>query len=111
MLAPQAFANWLSTHKHTDKKLGHTYLYHSRSDAHSIALCLAILNDILTRCPILQVQAIRGEVVCGINLAHKWIRTNKKKTLDLAIGRPQEPIIGTPALEAAKVSDNLRIVQ
>jgi hypothetical protein len=111
MLAPQAFSSWLDQHRHRDKKLRHTYLYHSRSDAHSIALCLAILGDILARCPVLQDQALRGDVACGINLKHKWLATNKKKTLDLAIGRPPEPIAGGHALEVAKSSDDLRIVK
>src|SRR2546427_2892969 len=111
MLAPQAFANWLSTHKHTDKKLGHTYLYHSRSDAHSIALCLAILNDILARCPVLQEQALMGDVACGINLQHKWQTTNKKKTIDLAIGCPAQVIRGSSALKKATSSSDLRIVK
>jgi hypothetical protein len=111
MLAPEAFARWLSNHRHTDKKLGHIYLYHSRSDAHSIALCLAILKDILNRCPVLQEQAIRGEVACGINLQHKWKTTNKRKTLDLAIGRPGDDLRGTTALEEAIASSTLRIVK
>ena len=111
MLAPQAFANWLSNHRHRDKKLGHTYLYHPRSDAHSIALCLAILNDILTRCPVLQEQALRGDIACGINLKYRWPTTNKKKTLDLAIGRPAHALRGSPALKEAMTSSDLRIVK
>ena len=111
MLAPQAFANWLSNHRHRDKKLGHTYLYHPRSDAHSIALCLAILNDILTRCPVLQEQALRGDIACGINLKYRWPTTNKKKTLDLAIGRPAHALRGSPALKEAMTGSDLRIVK
>ncbi len=111
MLAPEAFTDWLSKHKHKDKKLGHTYLYHSRSDAHSIALCLAVLNDILERSPFLQEQALRGEVARGINLVHRWLSTNKKKTLDLAIGRPISPLQGTAPLEEAKAGSGLRIVK
>ncbi len=111
MLAPEAFAEWLSKHRHRDKKLGHTYLYHSRSDKHSNALCRAILRDILERCPVLQEQALSGKVACGINLKHKWAATNKMKSLDLALGLPINPLRGTPPLEEAKASSALRIVK
>lgn len=111
MLAPEAFAEWLSNHRHRDKKLGHTYLYHSRSDAHSIALCLGILNDILDRCPVLQQQALRGDVACGINLKHKWAAAKKVKTLDLALGLPLNPLKGTPPLSESKAKRALRIVK
>lgn len=39
MKGPKRFAAWLSAHQHVDRRYGHIYHYHSRSDAHSIALC------------------------------------------------------------------------
>ena len=85
MTAPQRFAEWLSAHEHKDPRYGWVYNYHSRSDAHSIALCTLILDDVLTACPVLTSQALRDQVVYGINAKHVF-PNGKKKTLDLAIG-------------------------
>jgi hypothetical protein len=93
MNAPERFAIWLSTHEHRDRRYGHVYRYHSRSNAHSIALCTYILEDLLDRCPILQTQAARGEVAYGINLSYIWPTTRKVKNLDLAVGRPAARIL------------------
>lgn len=68
MSAPQKFAEWMSTHRHVDPRFGHVYRYHSRSDAHSIALCTEILKDLAQACPVLRSQAERGEIVFGINV-------------------------------------------
>jgi hypothetical protein len=88
VLAPEKFAQWMATHEHVDKKLGFVYRYHPRSDAHSIALCRFILEDLLDHCESLREQGLAGRVIYGINHEHQWPR--KKKTLDLAIG------FGTP---------------
>jgi hypothetical protein len=85
MSAPQQFAAWLSAHEHKDPKYGWVYHYHSRSDAHSIALCTLILEDLLFACPILSEHALADQVVYGINARHVF-PNGKKKTLDLAIG-------------------------
>ena len=92
MNAPERFAVWLSSHSHTDRRFGHIYRYHPRSDVHSVILCTYILEDLLERCPILREQASRAEVSYGINVRHIWPTTQKSKTLDLAVGRPVSPI-------------------
>ena len=96
MSAPEQFATWMTNHKHRDRRFGHVYRYHPRSDAHSVALCTLIMEDLLERCPILQDQAARGQVAYGINVGHQWPRTGKRKNLDLAVGIPTAPIHGTP---------------
>lgn len=88
MNAPEKFAEWLSDHKHTDKKYGHTYHYHPRSDAHSIQLCTLIVADIIQLSPVLRDQMSRGQVAFGINVSHRWATTGKQKTIDLVIGQP-----------------------
>ena len=93
MNAPERFAAWLSTAEHRDRRFGHLYRYHPRSNAHSIALCRYILDDLLNHCLTLQAQAASGEVAYGINLAHVWPTTQKAKNLDLAIGRPGTRIL------------------
>jgi hypothetical protein len=57
MNAPERFAAWLSAAEHRDRRFGHLYRYHPRSNAHSIALCTYILEDLLNHCPVLQTQA------------------------------------------------------
>ena len=74
-----------------DRRFGHVYRYHSRSDAHSVALCQEIVRDILEHCPVLRNQALRGDVACGINYEFTF-PSGKKKTLDLAIGTAESPL-------------------
>ena len=85
MSAPQEFAAWLTAHEHKDPKFGWVYHYHPRSDAHSIALCTLVLEDLLTACEVLRKQALADAVVYGINAKHIF-PNGKTKTLDLAIG-------------------------
>ena len=85
MSAPQQFAAWLTEHEHKDPRYCWVYHYHSRSDAHSIALCKLILEDLLLACPPLKVQSLANKIVYGINARHVF-PNGKKKTLDLAIG-------------------------
>jgi len=87
-LFPDRFVDWLSANNHVDKRFGHVYRYHSRSDAHSIALCREILADILAACPLLRRQAAAGRVGYHINAKITSPLTGKTKTLDLAIGLP-----------------------
>ena len=96
MNAPERLAAWLATHERRDPKFGHVYRYHPRSDAHSVALCEFIMEDLLVACPALRQQANRGEIAYGINVLYLWPGSRKLKTIDLAIGRPprmesQEP--------------------
>src|SRR5580692_10919613 len=84
--APQKFAHWLAKHEHRDPRYGFVYHYHPRSDAHSIALCRFIIEDLLEESPGWKEEALAGSVVYGINYGHTWSETRKTKTLDLAIG-------------------------
>ena len=85
MDAPKDFADWLTAHEHRDPVYGWVYRYHSRSDAHSIALCKLVLRDIIEACPKLNADAMADKVAYGINARHTF-PNGKKKTLDLAIG-------------------------
>jgi hypothetical protein len=89
MSAPESFASWLTAHEHKDPVYGWVYRYHSRSDAHSIALCKLILEDLLRSCPALAANALADKIVYGINAKHTF-PNGKKKTLDLAIGTTKE---------------------
>jgi hypothetical protein len=84
--APEKFAVWMATHEHRDPRYGFVYRYHPRSDAHSIALCRFILEDLLEHCTALRDEARSGRVVYGINYGYTWKKSRKTKTLDLAVG-------------------------
>ena len=83
MLAPEKSAVWMMGNSHSDRKLGHVYRYHSRSDVHSIVLCTYVRDDLLYVCPLLREQAVRREAMYGINYASVFPTTREKKTLDL----------------------------
>lgn len=89
-LAPVRFANWMTANTHVGKKCGHTYRYHSRSDSHSKAMSLYVLDDLLDRSVVLRTHAAAGKVVYGVNLKYTWVNSAKEKTIDLAIGVPAE---------------------
>lgn len=89
MLAPDRFVQWLANNPKADK-YGNVYYYHSRSDAHSIALCKMVMEDILEHCPVLRQQATKRQIVYGINYPYAWAN-GKEKTLDLAIGSAIRP--------------------
>lgn len=90
-------------HEHRDPRYGWVYRYHSRSDAHSIALCEFILADLLRGCAALHHLALAGEVVFGINTRHSF-PNGKRKTLDLAIGTPGEPLVRQPdSIQAGRI--------
>jgi hypothetical protein len=84
--APQKFAKWLAKHEHRDPRYGFVYQYHPRSDAHSVALCRFLLEDLLEQSNLLKGHALSGTVLYGINYRHTWKTTGKTKNLDLAIG-------------------------
>ena len=81
----------MTGHAHVDPRFGHVYRYHSRSDAHSIALCEFVMQDLLDACPRLAEHAQRGEIAYGINLGFQF-PSGKVKNLDLAIGTPVQPV-------------------
>lgn len=59
--------------------------YHPRSDAHSNAICVGLLDDILDHCPVIRAKAARGELVARIN--HTVIRGHERWNLDMATVR------------------------
>jgi hypothetical protein len=104
VFAPEKYVAWMSAHTHRDRRFGYVYRYHPRSDAHSVALCTFVWEDLLGTCPLLRAHAESGRVVCGINVPFTWPNTGKRKTLDLAIGPPaEEPVAGrlTPILKVS----------
>lgn len=89
---PSRFVKWMSAHQHKDRRFGHVYRYHSRSDAHSIALCEEIVRDLLETSEVLREHAARGVVFYDINCRFTWPASGKTKTLDLAIGPAVDPL-------------------
>jgi hypothetical protein len=82
----------MTSHEHVDRTFGHVYRYHSRSDAHSIALCGFVIEDLIDACPALAAHVRSGEVAYGINLGFHF-PSGKVKNLDLAIGTPTQRAI------------------
>jgi len=78
----------MSAREHIDARFGHVYRYHSRSDAHSIALCRFIMDDLIERTPALRKQVESGEIVWETNVKFHFPLSHKAKTLDLAVGTP-----------------------
>ena len=61
-------------------------LYHPRSDAHSNAVCLAILDDLIVHCPPLAHKAASGDLVAKLN---HTVKVNYQDwNIDLALGPP-----------------------
>ena len=60
-----------------DPKYGWVYRYHSRSDAHSIALCTLILEDLLRVCSVLKNDALADKI------DHDW---RNRETYDVDDG-------------------------
>ena len=92
MNAAERFAAWMSANRHVDRRYGHVYRCHPRSDAHSVALCSYVKDDLLERCPTLLEHALQGRIAYGINVRYVWPNTGKAKTLDLVLGRPASPV-------------------
>ena len=99
----------MSNHRHVDPRFGHVYRYHSRSNAHSIALCTEVLTDVLEACSTLRFQAERGEIAYGINVVFTSHVTRKTKNLDLAVGPPAESEAAAPngSIERGALADVL----
>jgi hypothetical protein len=88
-----------------DRRFGHVYRYHSRSDAHSIALCRFIMEDFIEHSTALRRQIESGQVIWDTNLRFRFPRSLKAKTLDLAIGLPVATLPTTK-----RASDKMRDV-
>jgi hypothetical protein len=88
MRGPQALVEHLATH-----------LYHPRSDAHSNAICLGILEDLLDHCAPLAKKSRSGELVAKLN--HTVTVNYQNWNIDLAIGPP--PGAPQPPPEDARI--------
>jgi hypothetical protein len=109
LLAPAAFAAWMSSRIANDKKHGRQlYRYHPRSDEHSKRLCALVLEDLQSVCPALAKHLAVAEVVAGINAVVQF-SNGKTKTLDLAIGEPAPG--ASDALRLLGTDTNARIGQ
>ncbi|MBW3589858.1 MAG: hypothetical protein KY429_10605 [Actinobacteria bacterium] len=92
----------MTNNRHVDK-FGE-YRYHPRSNSHSKALSLFVLEDLLESCTALREQAEQRRIVYGIDTRFRWDSLGKTKTLDLALGPPLiepktvggEPIVKAP---------------
>jgi hypothetical protein len=62
--------------------------YHPRSDLHSKVACWVALTDLLSASSLLRRHAVEGRVVIGVNYEIRDFETNRRKNLDLVIGRP-----------------------
>lgn len=96
--APQRFIEWMTAHEHVDKRSGLAYRYHPRSDAHSVALCRFIADDIVQSTPALRDAMDKSGVVCGINVPFAG-RDGGLKTLDLAFGQDSPVLLATIDLD------------
>jgi hypothetical protein len=84
MRGPDAFIRHLTEHH-----------YHPRSDAHSNAVCRAILDDLIAHCRPLAEKARGGELVATLN---HTVKVNYQDwNIDLAIGPP--PGLPTPPVD------------
>jgi hypothetical protein len=89
--APARFAAWMSEHEHLDRRSGHIFRYHSRSDAHSIKICQFVLGDLLESSSSLREAAELGRIHYGINV-HYVGPSGKAKTLDLGLGTSSQSV-------------------
>lgn len=86
MQGPDAFIRHLAEHH-----------YHPRSDAHSNAVCLGIVMDLVAFCQPLRQRAASGELVAKLN--HTVTVNYQRWNIDLALGppagRPKPPTEGS----------------
>lgn len=83
--------------------------YHSRSDLHSKAACWGILVDMLQSSSLLRKHIAEGRLVVGVNHTMRDFQTNRKKDLDLVVGRPDD-IETTDELTLEEFASRWRLV-
>jgi len=66
--------------------------YHSRSDHHSKVACWGILFDLLNESQVLRSHAEKGVIAFGLNHEMRDFKHNRKKDLDLVVGRPTDAV-------------------
>lgn len=88
MIGEQLLVDSLSTRTVTDS-FDNRWQYHSRSDAHSKAICWGMLFDIISESPVVREQIRTGRIGFGIN--HEMVdgTNNRKKRLDLVLCVPR----------------------
>jgi len=89
MPGPQHFVEHLQQHG-----------YHPRSNAHSNAVCQAILDDLIERCPTIREHFAAGRLVYDLNIK-VMIGTNDAN-VDLVVGTPPADFVRTPGDIAAR---------
>lgn len=83
MDGPRSFIEHLNQH-----------FYHPRSDAHSNAICMAILGDLVAQCDPLARRAREGELVAQLN--HTVVVNHQRWNIDLALGPPADRAVAPP---------------
>ncbi len=76
--------------------------YSPRSNAHSNAICLGILGDLLEHCAVISGKSDRGEIVATLN--HTVTVNRQRWNIDLAMGPPPggpRPPVGGEAISMA----------
>ncbi len=69
-------------------RFGNAWQYHSRSDRHSKVACWSVLFDALQQSTQLRAHVENRQVVFGVNMQLRGLRTNRSKNLDLILARP-----------------------
>lgn len=87
MDGPQILVESLST---SHPKGEASWQYHPRSDHHSKVACWGVLFDLLQSSALLREHVAQGKVVFGVNHTIRDFAHDRKKDLDLVIGRPAD---------------------
>ena len=88
MYGPEILARFLSIPAAPDR-FGQRWQYNSRSDRHSKVGCWGIAFDLLRTSALLRRYVEVGKVSFGINHEMRDFTHDRKKNLDLVIGRPE----------------------
>ena len=78
---PERFVDWLTKNQHRDKKTGFVYRYHSRSDSHSKAIAIFVLDDLLGALSAGPEHAKGGKVVYGVNQAPMGEHEKRRRSI------------------------------
>jgi hypothetical protein len=109
MLGPEIITNTLSKVRPFGPQ-NRLWQYHPRSDHHSKVCAVAVVIDLLQESPVLRDHVERGEVGFGVNPVLTDPSNGRRKTLDLAIARPNDakPIRGARTLR--RLAEDLDMV-
>jgi len=101
--APAGFCSWLSGNVQKDE-YGREYRYHPRSDSHSKAMARVVIADLCRTVPQLRAASTFG-LAFAINCRFTFPGTQKAKTVDVALGKPQRTI--KEVLEGVPLAEKL----